>query len=195
MAVTIEPLTGSSFEAALDDLARLRIRVFRAYPYLYDGTREYEQKYLDRFAKAKDGIIVAARDSECIVGCATGSALSAHHKEFAKPFRAAGCDVDDFFYCGESVLLREYRGQGVGHAFFDRREAHARARGYKRITFCRVVRPADHPLRPADYRPLDAFWQRRGYRRMEGLVTQFAWKDIDQDAETSKPMQFWMREL
>ena len=195
MAVTVEPLTGPDFEAALDDLARLRIHVFRDFPYLYDGTRDYEAKYLDRFARAKDGLIVAARDGDRIVGCATGSALSAHHAEFAAPFRAVGYELEDIFYCGESVLLVKYRGRGIGHAFFDRREAHARARGYKRVAFCAVVRPADHPLKPADYRPLDGFWQRRGYRRVEGLVTQFAWKDIDQDGETDKPMQFWMRDL
>jgi len=195
MAVTVEPLTGPAFQAALDDLASLRIRVFRDFPYLYDGTRDYEAKYLGRLANAKDGIIVAARDGDRVVGCATGSALSAHHEEFGAPFRAAGYDLDDFFYCGESVLLHEYRGQGIGHVFLDQREAHARACGYKRVTFCAVVRPADLPLKPANFRSLDGFWERRGYRRVEGMVTEFAWKDIDQDVETAKPMQFWMREL
>ena len=195
MALSVAPLTGSALNTALDDLARLRIAVFRDFPYLYDGTLDYEARYLSKFAEAKDAIIVAARDDGRIVGCATGSALAAHHEQFGAPFRAAGYDLDAIFYCGESVLLPDYRGHGLGHAFFDQREAHARARGYRYSTFCAVIRPADHPLRPIDYRPLDAFWQKRGYRRVEGLVTDFEWKDIDAAQPTKKPMQFWMRPL
>ncbi len=195
MALTTDTLTGSGLAAALDDLARLRIRVFRDFPYLYDGTLDYVAEYLAVFAQGKDGIIVAARDEDRIVGCATGSALTAHHAAFAQPFAERGYDLDQIFYCGESVLLPDYRGKGLGHAFFDHREAHARARGYRTSTFCGVVRPADHPLRPADYQPLDAFWQKRGYRRMEGMTASFDWKDIDQEQETPHLMQFWMREL
>lgn len=195
MSITVTSLKGTELAEALDDLARLRIRVFRDYPYLYDGTEEYEAKYLSVFAEGKDGIIVAARDGDKIVGCATGSALTAHHDEFAEPFLDKGYNLDEVFYCGESVLLPEYRGKGLGHAFFDHREAHARERGYRYSTFCGVVRPADHPLKPKDYRPLDAFWEKRGYRKMPGMTTHFPWKDIDQREESEHLMQFWMREL
>ena len=59
----------------------------------------------------------------------------------------------------------------------------------------RTQRPADHRAKPADYRPLDAFWTKRGYAPVPGLVAQFDWKDIDQDCETTKDLQFWIREL
>jgi hypothetical protein len=58
-----------------------------------------------------------------------------------------------------------------------------------------VIRPTDHPLRPADYRPLDGFWQKRGYKRLEGLVTHFSWKEIGETKPSDKPMEFWMRTL
>jgi len=48
---------------------------------------------------------------------------------FAAPFAAVGIDPAGVFYLSESVLLPAWRGQGVGHAFFDAREAHARQRG------------------------------------------------------------------
>lgn len=195
MTPDVAPLTGSALVAALDDLARLRIAVFRDFPYLYDGTREYEEKYLRLFAEGKDGIIVAARDGGEIVGCATGSALVTHHGPLQEPFRKAGYDLDTVFYCGESVLLPAYRGRGLGHAFFDHREAHARARGYRISAFCGVVRPEDHPQRPAGYQPLDPFWQRRGYRKAQGMFATFSWKDIGDTRESAKPMQFWLKEL
>jgi GNAT superfamily N-acetyltransferase len=99
------------------------------------------------------------------------------------------------FYCAESVLLPEYRGQGAGHAFFDAREAHARALGRSHAAFCSVIRPADHPARPADHRPLDAFWTGRGYAPLPGAIAQFRWKDLGEAGQTEKPLQFWTRAL
>jgi GNAT superfamily N-acetyltransferase len=71
--------------------------------------------------------------------------------------------MKDVFYCAESVLLSEYRGQGAGHAFFDRREAHAARLGFARSPSAVSCDRADHPDRPEGYRPLDAFWRARGY--------------------------------
>jgi GNAT superfamily N-acetyltransferase len=200
MAVSVEPVTGGELHEVLPAVARLRVAVFREWPYLYDGTPEYEQDYLARFAAADGAVIVAARDGEEIVGVATGSPLAGHTAEFVPLFRTHGLDPDRIFYFGESVLLPAYRGRGIGHAFFDHREAHARSRtgpkgAFAHAAFCGVVRPANHPACPADYVPLDAFWRKRGYAPVEGLVGSYSWQEIGADAETEKPMQFWMRTL
>jgi GNAT superfamily N-acetyltransferase len=196
MTIRVAPLIGKDMAGALPALARLRIAVFRDWPYLYDGTLSYEEKYLAKLAAAQGAVIVAAYDGEEIIGCATAAPMTQVESELAEPFRAHGFDIARIFYCGESVLLPAYRGRGLGHAFFDHREAHARALGgFSHITFCAVVRPESHPLRPKDYVPLDAFWRKRGYAKAEGIVGHFSWKDIDQPGETEKPMQFWIREL
>ncbi len=191
----VAPLSGDELADALPDLARLRIDVFRAFPYLYDGSLDYEAKYLSAFAAAKDAVIIAARDEGRVVGCATGSSFDGHHDAFAEPLRQAGVDPATTFYCGESVLLGSHRGRGLGHAFFDLREAHARARGYRRACFCAVVRNTDHPARPADYSPLDRFWTQRGYRKLPDTFARFSWKDVGENAETEKLMQVWLREF
>lgn len=192
----VRSLTGADLIAALPDLARLRIAVFRDWPYLYDGTLEYEQHYMDKFAAAKGAVCIAAYDGDKVIGASTGGPMVETDAEFAEPFIKAGYDPKEIFYCGESVLLKSYRGFGLGHAFFDGREAHARKLGgFTHSTFCRVVRPDDHPLKPKDYVPLDAFWTKRGYAPVPGLVASYTWKDIDQPAETAKQMQFWMRKL
>jgi len=196
MTVRVLPLTGKDLAAVLPAVARLRIAVFRDWPYLYDGSLAYEEKYLAGLATARGAIIVTACDDDEIVGCATGAPLAQVEAEFARPFREQGLDVGRIFYCGESVLMPAYRGRGIGHAFFDYREARARQLGgFTQMAFCGVARPDGHPLRPKDYAPLDAFWQKRGYAKAEGLVCRFSWKDVDQPAETEKPMQFWMRAL
>jgi GNAT superfamily N-acetyltransferase len=180
----------------LPEIARLRIAVFRAWPYLYDGTLEYEQGYLRKFAEAPDAIVSAAFDDDQLIGCATAAPLDQVEAEFVAPFRARNMDVSKFFYCGESVLLEPYRGHGIGQDFFDHREHRARdLGGFMHCTFCAVVRPATHPLRPEEYQPLDPFWMKRGYIKVEGMTTAFSWKDIDLPDETPKTMQFWMKAL
>lgn len=191
----VTSLTGAEVAALLERLADLRIRVFRDFPYLYDGGPDYEAGYLERFASAPDAMIVAAFAGERMVGAATALPLVHEHDDFKAPFLRHGIDPAEVFYLAESVLLSAYRGRGIGHAFFDHREAAGLRLGYARLAFCAVVRPPDDPRRPADYRPLDGFWRARGYRPVAGLATTFRWKELGEPKETAKPMQFWLREV
>lgn len=193
MAVEVRPLTGSEIAAALDDLALLRITVFAAYPYLYDGDAAYEAEYLAEYAAARDAVLVAAFDGARIVGAATAAPMMHQKAEFRSPFEAQGIDTARLFYFGESVLLPEYRGAGIGHAFFDQREARARACGANAACFAAVVRADDHPARPADYAPLDPFWAKRGYALVPGLTMELAWKEHGSEAEQLHEMQYWMK--
>jgi GNAT superfamily N-acetyltransferase len=195
VSVTVQPLTGAAFEAALDDVARLRIAVFRDWPYLYDGDLYYERRYLATYRDSPEALVVGAFDGARLVGAATGTPMEDHAEEFSTAFAGTGLVLSDIFYCAESVLLKEYRGQGIGHAFFDLREGHARRLGRRWSAFCRVVRPEDHPARPGDYRPLDPFWRKRGYAPLEGVMAEYSWKDVGETTETAKPMQFWIKAL
>lgn len=195
MTLRVEPLTGPALDAALDDVARLRITVFRAFPYLYDGDMDYERGYAASYRDSPGAILVGAFDGARLVGAATGTPLADHADAFAAPFAPTGIDIATVFYCAESVLLPAYRGQGIGHRFFDLREAHARALGYAGAAFCSVIRPADHPARPPDYSALDPFWRGRGYAPLPGVIAHFRWRDLGEAAETEKPLQFWYRRL
>ena len=187
-------LTGDAVAGVLDDLARLRIAVFRDWPYLYDGDLGYERDYLTAY-RSPGAVVVAAYDGARMVGAATGAPMEDHAADFAAAFATRPEPLEDIYYCAESVLLPEYRGHGLGHAFFDGREAQARALGRRYSAFCSVARPADHPLRPAGYRPLDGFWRKRGYAPLPGVLAGFEWKDIGATAPTRKTLQFWMKEL
>lgn len=194
MTLTFRNHVGPDVGAVLDDLARLRITVFRDWPYLYDGDPDYERRYL-AFYTAPRAIVVGAYDGARMVGAATGMPLTDHDDDFGTALDGVAVPIANIFYCAESVLLPGYRGQGAGHAFFEVREDHARALGLSHSAFCAVQRPADHPARPAGYRPLDPFWRNRGYLPVEGAIARFAWTDIGEDAETGKPLQFWMKRL
>jgi GNAT superfamily N-acetyltransferase len=193
MRCTVETLRGEAMAACVEDLAALRIAVFSEGPYLYDGHRAYEARYLREFVTEPGSVLVVARDGTRIVGAATASPMASQKAEFRQPFEARVIATGSLFYFGESVLLPQYRGQGIGHAFFDHREAAARRAGAEAATFAAVIRSGDHPDRPADYVPLDAFWRKRGYAPVPDLVTCLAWKDHGDKGETQKPMQYWMR--
>lgn len=194
--LTVERLTGAAVESQLDALAGLRITVFREFPYLYQGSLAYERGYLREFASSPRSTLVIARDGERVVGAATAAPVLDREADSCGPaLRTLGYDLANVYYFGESVLLPEFRGQGVGNAFFAEREAGARAFGFGVSSFCAVDRPRNHPARPANYTPHDAFWTRRGYLRRPEAVATFRWLDVGDTEETDKPMVFWTKEL
>ncbi|MCP3731203.1 GNAT family N-acetyltransferase [Sphingomonas sp. MG17] len=195
MGIAVRTLEPGQIAEQLDDLARLRIAVFREWPYLYDGDAGYEAAYLTAFAHAPHAVLAAAFDGDAIVGMATASPMTAQAPEIREPVAAARFDISRCFYFGESVLLPGYRGHGIGHAFFDHREAGARAADAETALFCSVVRTADHPLRPADARSHHHFWTKRGYAEVPGLTCRLDWREIGEAAESPHALQFWSRAL
>jgi len=192
----IKRLSGEELVGYIPELAQLRIQVFRDYPYLYDGDLAYERRYLQTYIQAPDSVIVLAFDGAKVVGASTGIPLEYETDEVKQPFIDFGYDVGKIFYCGESVLISSYRGQGAGVAFFEHREAHAlEIGGFEYSCFCGVQRPESHPDRPANFVLLDDFWRKRGYEKHPELSTTFSWKELNEQHESPKPMTFWMKQL
>lgn len=192
---TIETLAGTAAAPVVEDLARLRVTVFREWPYLYEGSLDYERRYLAKYVGLERSTVVIARADGAIVGASTALPMENAEPELQAPFLAAGLDPREHYYYGESVLLAAWRRRGIGVAFFAAREARARELGFKIGTFCAVVRPDNHPARPADYVPLDAFWTKRGYAKAPGLTASFGWRDVGDPTPSTKPMVFWTKRL
>ncbi|MFD2574036.1 GNAT family N-acetyltransferase [Spirosoma soli] len=188
--------TGSQFRTVFDELAALRIAVFREFPYLYEGSVAYEKEYLETYARSERSLLFAVYDDDRMIGATTALPLLDETEDVQQPFRETGYNLDTIVYFGESILLPEYRGLGLGHRFFDEREAHARQfNQYTTTCFCAVQRPDDHPLRPVNYQPLDAFWHKRGYHREPNLQSTFTWPDRSETVSTPKQMVYWMKSI
>tara|TARA_Y100000052_G_scaffold27602_1_gene37460 strand:- start:23760 stop:24374 length:615 start_codon:yes stop_codon:yes gene_type:complete len=191
--IEIEHLTGpDEIRPFIPDIADLRMTVFREWPYLYDGSAEEEKTYLSHFANSPASVVGLARSDGKIVGATTAQPLSDTHSEFRAPFEAQNLPINEIFYFGESVLLRAFRGHGIGHNFFDLREQAARKHGASITAFCAVQRPETHAARPAEYRPLDGFWKKRGYTPRPDLICHYKWTDVGEREETDKPLMFWI---
>lgn len=195
-SVSLLSLTGAAIRPFLPALARLRIRVFREWPYLYDGDLEYESRYLQTYSRSPRSLFVLAVDQGRIVGCATAVPLCDEAEYCRAPLLAAGYDANRVLYFGESVLDTAYRGYGLGHRFFDAREHYARSLdGITHTCFCAVERDSDDPRRPPQARSLHDFWLGRGYRRQSALRANFSWRELGQTAESGHDMGFWLRAL
>jgi len=191
-----QSFTGPAARPFIHDLARLRISVFREFPYLYDGSLAYEEDYLRTFFDAPDCLLVVAFDGGTVVGASTGLPMGHESENIQKPWKDNGFDTAKIFYYGESVLQKAYRGRGIGVRFFEERERWARSLGrFEYAAFCAVVRPEDHPSRPAGYRPLDDFWKKRGFAKTRDFICYLRWQDLDGKEETEKPLHFWWKRL
>ncbi|MBN0084537.1 GNAT family acetyltransferase, partial [Pseudomonas aeruginosa] len=100
-----------------DTVAHLRAKVFRSFPYLYEGDIEYEKHYLSMYARSADSLLVLALADDVVVGASTGLPLGDAEPAFQVPFADRGIPMEAVFYCGESVLLPAFRGLGLGHCF------------------------------------------------------------------------------
>lgn len=193
--IMVETLSGAAVAPVIPDLARLRVEVFREFPYLYDGNLDYEQKYLRKYVELPESTVVVARQAGRVVGASTALPLVNAEGEIRAPFQRSGIEPRQVYYFGESVLERGLRGRGIGVKFFEQREIRARTLGFRIAAFCAVERPVDHKRRPKNYQPLDAFWGKRGYTKRPDLATSFSWQDLDERKESPKPMTFWIKTL
>lgn len=192
--IRLQDFHGAEIEPYLDALGALRIRVFHEYPYLYEGSLEYEREYLQTYVRSSRSLVVLAFDGDAVAGATTCLPMSDEGPEFQEAFIKEGRQINQLCYFGESILLPEYRGRGVGKEFFARREAHALRCGFHTTAFCAVDRTADDPRRPAGYRPLDEFWRSQGYTKHPELQATFEWKEIGEEAESPKTLTFWIKE-
>lgn len=196
--LAVEVLRGAAILPFVPALAELRIAVFRAWPYLYDGDAAYEAEYLATYCRCDDSVLVLARAGGRVVGCSTALPLAAETANVQAPFLAAGWAPESVFYFGESVLLPEYRGAGLGHRFFDAREAAARAWLGGRAghaAFCAVERDPADPRRPAEARSLEPFWRGRGYVRQPDMHAVMHWRDLGDSEASAHLLGFWTRAL
>lgn len=192
--IVLKTFLGSEAREIFLDLAWLRIEVFKAFPYLYLGEFEYEKKYLERYFNSKSFFLAALYDDNKIIGATTALKLNEESDDIKSPLIKANINPQTCFYFGESLLLENYRGKGLGNIFFDLRERYALAYSETQSTlFCSVIRPDTHHLKPKNYHPLNQFWNKRGYQP-QPLFCEMSWKDIDQPNETVKSLQFWKKD-
>lgn len=188
---------GEEIETYFNDISRIRVTVFREWPYIYEGSVDYERQYLQNYFDNERSLCILCFHENQVIGISTLMPLEGEHEDLKKPLREAGYDITKIFYYSESCLLKAFRGRGTYAEFFKRREEHVKyfSTDYESVCFCSVVRPDQHPLKPQDYRPLYESWRKYGFEKVENLQMSFLWQDLDQTTETRKFLDVWMKSL
>ena len=185
---------GAEIGAFIEPLGRYRIEIFREFPYLYDGDMEYERNYLSRYLQSGESFLLLGQDALGIACACTGIPLEHEMDEFKAPFIQRGGSVTDKFYLGEIMIRKDLRGQGLGTRVMKLAlSTIARTGKYQHVVLCTVIRPPNHPLKPAGYQFNDHLWRKVGFSKLADDKVFFPWKDLGDAHETIKPMHYWIK--
>jgi ribosomal protein S18 acetylase RimI-like enzyme len=182
---------GEEVLPCLDEVAALRIEIFREWPYLYEGDIKTEKNYLKVYVDTKDSVLVLAKDHEKIVGVVMGLPVADSMKQIQKEYQRQNVSMDGIFYLADAIIFAPYRGQGIGTRMLQTFENSVlEMQKYGQISCCEIVRDQNHPLKPKEYQSLDAFWDHLGFLVSPGWQTSFDYLDIGNTEETPHPMRF-----
>lgn len=189
--ISVVVLKGKEIHPFIPELAKLRIELFREYPYRYDGTLEYEYNYLETYLQCPHSCVVVALDEHQVVGAATGIPLEHEIDAFKAPYLKD--DIKHLFYVGELLLRPDYRGQTPFIPMMKAIRKEALAYQANKVVFCAVDRPIKDPKAPEHYVSLEKLWHYFNFKKMTEKTTYLSWKEIDEDEESPKKMIFWER--
>ena len=137
----LQVVTGRQFKQHINTVANLRISIFKEYPYLYDGNMASEADYLNSYSVSKNSILIMVKDKEKIVGAVTGIPLFETDEMFLTPFVKHHFSIHSIFYLGEILLLKKYRGKGIGYKMYKMFEDLVRQnKQYEKIAIAEVLR-------------------------------------------------------
>lgn len=175
----------------IDEIARLRIEVFREFPYLYDGNIDYEKKYLAKFGAIDESIVILALENHKVIGALTGLPIKNESKEITQTLTTN--QLENGFYLSEILLYKNYRQQGIGQALMNQLETFVN-KSFPLFLLATIIREENHPLKPKDYTSLAHFWIKNNYV-LTNQTFSFSWKDVHNETETRKSLALWQKEI
>lgn len=200
MGITIEIYVGNESSSYINMVSKLRIDVFREYPYLYEGEEEYERKYIHGYTTDKRAMIAIAKVDNVVAGISTGIPLISESDIVAdakKVFSQANINIGDYYYYGEVIILPQFRGLGIAKMLFSAQDTLIEKWGFKQVCILTVVREHNHPLKPINYKSPDGMWEHLGFFRNK-ITTNYHWPTIQADntvRDVTNTLEFWTKHL
>ncbi len=194
MTIQFEVLKGAQIKSIEQSFANLRIAIFREYPYLYEGDLATEKQYFDMFGG--NTICIIAKDASTVVGVIIGTPLQEIFDQFLKPLIEADISVEKMFYLADLLVLKSYRGKRIGHSLYELFEKEVqKTEQFTNILIREIFKSPDDPKKPSAYYSLDPFWDKRGFKKMEGISQQDQWKAIGDEDISLHTMVYRMKKL
>lgn len=179
----IESLSGAESKKYFEDFARLRIEIFREYPYLYEGTVENERNYIENYLSNPQSRIFVLFDGDKICGMLTTVPMSGEYQDIIASFEKTGLKSSESFYLGDMILQKEYRNRKLFPIFFNAALEHAKCKGFKTLSLmCIVCKDADWG-RPAEFRDVVRLCEKIGFTKIDGGVIELKWASLAKGGE------------
>lgn len=181
--IRLEVLQGEAIKEHSQEFASLCHVIYGEYPYLYDGKDAGYEEYINSYADSKNSIVCMAFDGKKVIGAAAGMPLAESRDYYQAPFNALGIDVKPFFYLSELIVLKEYRGKGIGTSLYNLTEDLVKKEGcFPKITCCAMENA--NPL-----------WIKLGFQKHPEIAYDSFWTNIGDQDESPHHLVFWVKEL
>lgn len=191
---------GEHIKKFISCVSQLRLDMFREFPYLYQGTYEYEKKYMEGYANNSKSMLGLAYAEKTLAGVFTGMPLISDSeivKDSKLLFIANNIDPSSYYYYGEVLVLPQFRRLRLPNLLSSRMDFEAKNMGFDNACFMAVSRSDDHPLKPKEYVKPDKLWERYGYKKMN-LCAKYHWPTIHSDASVKDEeniLEYWHKPL
>lgn len=186
--------SGQQSRRYAEQIASIRLELFREFPYLYLGTVEEEYEYLSMYFDSPSATLVLGFDRENQLVCYSSSlAVDDCTDDIKLPCASLG--YLNILYIGEVMLRSDYRSRGISRYCMAHHEALAREGGYDAVVFMTIDRSHDHPCAPVGYRPLDDLWIKYGYKRVTGVSVLQSWRQVDTQEYVSHTLSLWIKPI
>lgn len=195
-SIEYKSLSGEEARDYLEELASMRISFFRAFPYLYDGTIEYEKQYLEKYFKSENSHIVIAFENSQIIGFCSSIPLLKEEPAIQNPLISKNEPLEDYLYIGEIILSEKYRGQGIARKLFEIQELYAKKNGFSKAMLITVNREVNDNNKPLNYKDLDSVWKTFGYQKLKNDFVEMCWPRVDKKGENlCNKLSIWIKNL
>lgn len=201
--ISVKELSGQQITLFIRDIGQAIRDVYKEWPYLYEGTVEEQEEYVQkRYIDRPDSVVCAAFDQKQLIGLAMGVPLCDAPAHYLTPFISdnlcMGMPLKDIFYWGELIVRPECRQKGIAKQLCNQLENHIITKGYKAIAFCTVERPTDfhlNNLKPENHFSPDSRWGDFGFTKHEDLTFKGEWRLVEESEESKHHMVYWFKKL
>lgn len=198
--IEIEMKLGKEIAPFVDDVGKIRLDLFKEYPYLYAGDLAGERKYLSLYTLDPHSILAIAKVNEQFAGISIGTPLLGKANLFpdAKQlFESIQLKAAECYYYGDVLILKPYRGLSIVTKFFHKQDVLIKSWGYKYACSMTVIREEDHPLKPKNYQSDDAIGKHFGYTKT-AIKIKVNWPTMQPDYSVKNmdnELVFWVKKL
>ncbi len=201
IAPIISIVLGLSIMQYVPPVAEIILDTFKEYPYLHAPTLNEKKEYVAWFAHNNEGMIVLAQEDEQLCGFITGIPMSAvrdYVPTIDALFQEYGLTLNDYYYCGDVIVLPSHRKQKLCRAMFTMLEDRVKEWGFKGLALITAVRDENHPLKPKDYYDAGLIWEHYGFEKTTIVIDNVQPTVIDERGtveDRGNSFVFWVKKF